>query len=81
MSHRPVPRTATMLLLAAALILPVVIAVIWGISALLSAMGDHNGGAVLKYVGLACGLLWAIDLICLVVVQGLRTLSDTDEQE
>jgi len=41
MSPRLVPRKVTMLLLAGILMLPVVIAVIWGVSSLLAAMGDE----------------------------------------
>ncbi|HUT10591.1 MAG TPA: hypothetical protein VMY42_08845 [Thermoguttaceae bacterium] len=81
MSQKLVPRKAVRLLLAGILVLPVAIIVIWGVSSLLVAMGDDIGGAVLRYVGLGCGILWTVDLIFLVLAQGLNSLSDSDEGE
>jgi len=81
MSPRLVPRKVTMLLLAGILMLPVVIAVIWGVSSLLAAMGDELGGAVLRYVALGCGIFWIVALILLVLVQGLNSLWDSDKGE
>jgi len=79
MSQKLVHRWAVLVLIAGLIILPVFIAMIWGVSALLASMGDIRGGVVLKYVALGAGLLWGTDLICLVLVQGLNSLTETDD--
>ncbi len=58
--------------------MPIAIALIWGVSSLLGAMGDSSGASALKYVALALGILWAIDLVCLVLLQALNSLGDRD---
>jgi hypothetical protein len=78
MSEKPVPRGATLLLIAGAVILPVAIAVLWGVSTLLGQMGDPEGGLVLRYVALGVGICWVIDLVCLLLVQGVNSLTDHD---
>lgn len=79
MSKKPVPRWILLLLLAGAVILPVSICVILAVSTLLGAMGDQSGGLALQYTALGAGTVWVIDLICLVLAEGLNSLSDTDE--
>jgi hypothetical protein len=55
-------------LIAMAVVLPITICVVVGVAALLTAMGDSCGGVVLGRIGLACGVLWVIDLICLTLL-------------
>ncbi len=78
MSQKPVPRWLLLLLAAGAVLLPIVIAVLWGVSALLIAMGDSSGGGVVKCVALAAGILWVVDLVCLVLAQTLNSLGEPD---
>lgn len=66
-------------LVAGAILLPVVVTVIWAVSAVLAGMGDTLGGAVLARVALAFGILWVIDLVGLVIVQGLAMIRDDDQ--
>ena len=79
MSQKLVPRTALLILFAGILILPIAVCVILAVRALLVAMDDTPGGGVLEYVAWGCGILWMIDLISLVVIQGLNALIDSDE--
>jgi hypothetical protein len=44
-------------------------------------MGDSTGGGVLHRISLGFGILWAIDLICLILVQGIGSLGGPDEPE
>jgi len=81
MSRKLTPRWVMMLLVAAVLILPIAIAVILSVSALLGAMGDTTGSCVLRYIGWGCGILWVIGLISLVLVQGLESLVGSDEAD
>ena len=68
-------------LIVAAILLPITICVVVGVAALLEAMGDQWGGAVLLRIALAGGILWIIDLICLVLVLAIGTLRGPDEPD
>ena len=80
--HRPlVPHRIVLTLIAAAILLPITICVIFGVAGLLQAMGDSVGGAVLYRIALAGGILWSINLICLVLVLAIGTLRGPDEPD
>ncbi len=66
-------------LTAAALFLPVGTIVLWGLAQVLGKMGDASGGVVVGRVALACGILWALDVVFLVLVQAIHLLSPPDE--
>ena len=78
MSQKLVPRGIILFLLAGVLMLPIAAAVVLAVSSLLTAMGDTIGGYVLRYIALGGGVLWVVDLTCLVLVQGLNSLIDDD---
>jgi hypothetical protein len=69
-----VPRSVLIALVAAALLLPVAICVVVGVSGLLAAMGDAAGGAVLQRIALGCGILWGVNLVALVVVLAIGAI-------
>jgi hypothetical protein len=78
--HRPlIPHRVVLTLIATSLLLPITICVIFGVAALLQAMGDSLGGGVLYRVALGCGILWSINLIALVLVLAIVTLRGPDE--
>jgi hypothetical protein len=80
--HRPIiPQRVTLALLAITILLPIIICVVLGTSALLASMGDVNGGDALQRVALGCGILWAVDLICLVLVLAINGMKDHDESD
>lgn len=81
MGKKLVPRWIGVLLIVGAVVLPIVILVLLVVAALLAAMDDPWGGSVLNRVALACGVLWAVDLICLVLVVAVNSLIDGDEGE
>ena len=74
-----IPRRVLILLLSAALVLPVAICVVAGVGHLLVAMQDTAAGAVLGHIALALGVLWGIDLILLLVLLAVHTLADSDQ--
>ena len=76
MDHQPLLSKALLPLIAALVVLPIGISVLVAVSALLVAMGDATGGVVVRYVALACGILWVIGLICLVLLQGFHALKE-----
>ena len=81
MRKRLLPRWVTLALLAGLLVMPIFIALLWGVSSLLTAMDDASGGYAARCIALACGVLWVADLVCLVLVQGLNSLDDSDQGE
>jgi hypothetical protein len=81
MRHPFIPQRLLIALIAASLVLPIVICVVFGVAGLLSAMGDTTGGAVLHRIALGFGVLWVIELICLVVVQAISALSASEQSE
>ncbi len=78
MRDRIVPRAAILLLVVAALILPVGVSVLVGLARLLATMGDASGGVALNWIAFACGILWVLDLVCLVLVQAINSLGGPD---
>jgi hypothetical protein len=81
MNRKPVSSKAILALIAGGLVLPIAITLVLAVSALLSSMGDSSGGLVLRWVALGCGIAWGVVLVCLVLVQGLNSLDDTDEND
>ena len=69
-----ISRTVLAILVTAACILPVAIAILLAVGRLLGAMQDDAGAAVLDRIALAAGILWAVDLVCLLVAQGINSL-------
>jgi hypothetical protein len=67
-------RRVLIVLIAVALVLPIVTVILLGTARLLAAMDDRAGAAVLDRLTLAAGLLWVIDLSAVVIVQGIHTL-------
>jgi hypothetical protein len=67
-------RKVLTILVTAACVFPVAIAILLAVARLLGAMQDVAAAAVLDRVALAIGILWAIDLVCLLVAQGINSL-------
>ncbi len=69
-------RRILMSLLTAACILPVAITIVVAVGRLLGAMQDVAGALFLDRMALTLGILWAIDLVCLVLVQAIRGMEE-----
>jgi hypothetical protein len=80
MMRKPIPPRVLWTLLAAAVVLPMAIALLAGVAGLLGAMGDTWGDAVVRSVALACGLAWILDLVCLVLAQTINGLADPPDE-
>ena len=59
----------------AGILVPITLCVVLGVAALLAQMGDAAGGAVLYRIALAGGILWVVDLICLLLLLAIGSLS------
>jgi hypothetical protein len=79
MDRPPIPRHTIALAIAGAIILPIAICLILAVASLLSAMGDAVGGGVLRWVALGCGIIWAINLILLVLALSVNALSNPND--
>jgi Na+/melibiose symporter-like transporter len=69
-----ISRRVLTFLITAACVLPVAIVILLAVARLLGAMDDKAAGSVVDRVALAAGILWAIDLVCLVIAQGINSL-------
>ena len=67
-------RRFSIVLVIVALVLPIAALILLAAARLLAGMGDDDGAAALDRLVLAAGLLWAIDLAVLVIVQALDSL-------
>lgn len=69
-----IPRSLLTTLVATACILPLAIVVLVGVARLLAAMDDAAAAVVLDRIALAAGIVWAIDLLCLILALGIEAL-------
>ncbi len=81
MDRPPIPRHTIALAIAGAIILPIAICLILAVASLLSAMGDAVGGGAMRWVALGCGIIWALDLILLVLALGVNALNAPDDAD
>ena len=79
MRSKLVPRWLLLALICAAIVLPVALCVVAAVAALLIATGDSLAGGVLGWIGVALGIFWVVDLVVLIVAQGVMALDDRDE--
>ncbi len=69
-----ISRRILLALVTAACVLPVAIVVVVATGWLLGALDDAAGARGSNRVALALGIVWVIDLVCLVVAQAIHTL-------
>jgi hypothetical protein len=79
MAGQPVSKTALLLLLAGAVVLPIGTSVVLGLAVLLGSLGDPAGATALRWVALGLGVVWVVNLVLLVLVQAFHSLSDSDD--
>jgi len=80
----PQPRFTHWMLLClfiGAVLLPISICVALAVAAVLGGMGDLSGESALRGVAIAAGVVWAIDLISLVLVVALESLANRDRND
>ncbi len=76
-----IPHRVVLGLIVTAVLLPITTCVVFGVASLLGAMGDAAGASVLQRIALGCGILWAIELISLVLVLAVGTLRGPDQPD
>ncbi len=65
-------------LVIASLGLPIVLVLLLATARLLAALGDAGGALVVDRIALAGGILWAADLVTLVILQSITGLLPVD---
>ncbi len=73
-----ISRHVLKILVTLTLVMPVAIVVLLAVARLLAAMQDAAAAAVLDRIALAAGVLWAIDLVCLLLALGINALGPPD---
>ena len=76
-----ISRPVLTILVTAGCVLPLAIVVTVGMGRLLAAMDDAAAALVLDRVALGIGLLWGVDLLCLVLALGIRALGPPSERD
>lgn len=72
-----ITRRVLNLLVTVGCLLPIALVIVLGVARLLSAMQDANGAAVLDRIALGLGILWALDLVVLLLALGIRALENS----
>jgi hypothetical protein len=75
-----ISRRVLLTLLLCSTVLPMAIVVVVAVARLLAAMQDAAGAAVLDRVALALGILWAVNLISLLIALALVQLMPPDDR-
>jgi hypothetical protein len=70
-----IPRAVLVALVIVGLLLPTAALVLFGTAHLLAAMDDQAGAQVIERILLAVAVIWMIDLVALVCVQGINAIS------
>ena len=78
MTRKPIPKHVLAWMIGLALVLTVAMVVLMVTGHVLGKMGDAAGQSVLDAVALAAGVLWAVNLICLVLSLGINALAEDD---
>jgi hypothetical protein len=76
-----IPHRIVIALVVTAIFLPITICVVIGAASLLEGMGDFSGGVALHRIAFGIGILWAINLICLLLVLAIGILRGPDEPD
>jgi hypothetical protein len=67
-------------LLVLALGLPIVHAVLVWVSGLLASMGDEGGATIVRHVGTACLVVWAVSLVGLLIVIAVVMTNEANQE-
>jgi len=79
MRPRPISQRIVLLLVAGGVVLPITVCVVLGLGRLLAAMGDAEPGRVVDWIAAAFGVLWLVDVVCLILVLAINSLGEPDE--
>lgn len=78
MTQKPISKRAMAVLVGIASVLTITLVVVFVTGHILGKMGDSLGRTVLDCVALGVGVIWAIDVLCLVLALGVNALADAE---
>ena len=81
MRRKPCCAKALFPLIVIGLLLPMMISIALALAVLLAATGDDIGGRVLRYLALAGGVTWVVDLVSIILVQAIAALDRPDDED
>ena len=73
-----IPPRLMLVLVVAGLLLPIAVVVLYGVAGLLAALGDGTCGQIARIGALVVGLVWVVDLVCLVLALGVKAVTEKD---
>ena len=73
------PRRLLLWLVGGLIVLPMALVLVLGLGRLLAAMGDAGGASCLERVALGVGLVWVLDMLCLLLALGVAAIAPRDE--
>lgn len=74
-------RRVVLILLIAAIVLPIIVAILSGAAWLFASLGDATAASFVGRTALAGGLAWVIELICLLLVLAWNSLANESPKE
>ncbi|HLA83954.1 MAG TPA: hypothetical protein VJL29_04095 [Thermoguttaceae bacterium] len=79
MTRKPVSQRVLAVLVGIALVLTAALTVVLVTGHVLGKMGDAIGQRVLDAVALGAGVLWVVDVVCLVLALGVNALGEGED--
>lgn len=80
MRPNPIAQRLLLAMITVGLLVPIAVCVIVALGRLLAAMGDSPAAVTaLDWVAVALGIVWVLDLVCLVIVLAVHTLFEQQE--
>ena len=76
MPQQPISKRVLAALVGTALVLTATLAVVLVTGHVLGKMGDPTGQAILDRIALGIGIIWTVDVVCLVLAMGVNALTD-----
>ena len=79
MGRKPISKRVMTVLVGTAAVLTISLAVALVTGHVLGKMGDSLGQNVLGAVALGVGIIWAVDVVCLVLALGVNASAETED--
>jgi hypothetical protein len=79
MSRKPISNRVVTALVGTAAVLTITLAVALVTGHVLGKMGDSLGQNVLDAVALGVGVVWAVDVVCLVLALGINAAAEAED--
>lgn len=79
MAERLVSQRTLVILVVVTLVLVIALAAVLAFAAMLGAMGDESGSVVVRWIAAGLGIVFAIDVLCLILALAVHAVERLDE--